>query len=253
MTDQELSQRLQAFFPADEIKWKPQAVKGTRAMAIAYINARVVMDRLDEVVGPGAWKDDYEMLPNGSVLCVLSLKVGGEWVPKGDVGSESEQPDGGDRCKAAVSDALKRAAVKWGIGRYLYGFPQQWCDFDPAKKAFAVQPKLPAWAIPTAKGSSSGTPGAKPAPEPAKPAPTPEQDEREKIGGRLQAGMDKLIAEKMFPDRGAVVQFILSDARKSGEEFSPVWVEWETDQMTRAVGLLTHAWQNRKSSGSPSR
>src|SRR5262249_14174357 len=60
-----------------------------------------------------------------------------------DVGGQSEQPDGGDRLKAAFSDALKRAAVKFGIGRYLYRLPSQWVDYDDKKRRFVRQPQLP--------------------------------------------------------------------------------------------------------------
>lgn len=136
-------------FPADEVKWKPQAVKGNRAMAVAYIDARCVQDRLDDVVGPSNWQDSYTVLPDGvTILCKLSIRVGVEWMTKEDVGAPSEQPDGGDRIKAAFSDALKRAAVKWGIGRYLYSLPQQWCDYDQQKRTFVAPPKLPPWALP---------------------------------------------------------------------------------------------------------
>src|SRR5262245_32944814 len=117
-------------FEAREVKWKPQAVKGNRALAIAYVDARVIQDRLDEVFGVAGWQDDYVELKDGSFLCRLSVRYGDTWVTKVDVGSQSEQPDEGDRVKAGVSDALKRAAVKLGIGRYLYRLPQQWCDYD---------------------------------------------------------------------------------------------------------------------------
>src|SRR5690606_5926758 len=60
----------------------------------------------------------------------------------------SEQKDQGDRRKAAVSDALKRAAVKFGIGRYLYRLPQQWVDYDPRQRKIINPPPLPPWAIP---------------------------------------------------------------------------------------------------------
>jgi hypothetical protein len=148
MTTEQLLERLAMPFAADEVKWKPQAVKGNRALAVCYIDARLVMDRLDEVFGVGGWKDEYTPLNNGAVLCQLSAKVGGEWVSRQDVGSESEQPDEHDRCKAAFSDALKRAAVKFGIGRYLYRLGHQWCDYDPVKKQFAGRPQLPKWALP---------------------------------------------------------------------------------------------------------
>jgi hypothetical protein len=64
------------------------------------------------------------------------------------VGGQSEQPDGGDRTKAAFSDALMRAAVKFGVGRYLYRLPSQWCDYDPQTRRFVKEPALPAWALP---------------------------------------------------------------------------------------------------------
>lgn len=143
-----LTDRLAAPFEADEVKWKPQAISGNRAMAVAYVSARAVMDRLDEVVGPDCWRDDYEPLASGSVVCRLSVKLGDEWITKADVGSESEQPDGGDRVKAAFSDALKRAAVKFGIGRYLYRLPLSWVDYDAQKRKFVRLPSLPTWALP---------------------------------------------------------------------------------------------------------
>jgi Rad52/22 family double-strand break repair protein len=144
----DVSRKLAEPFGLDDVQFKPQIVRGNRALAIAYIDARAVMDRLDEVVGVANWKDDYTVLPDNSVLCRLSVRFGRIWNTKVDVGSPSEQPDGGDRMKAAVSDALKRAAVKFGIGRYLYSLPIQWCDYDPVKKQFPAPPKLPEWATP---------------------------------------------------------------------------------------------------------
>ena len=134
---------LAAPFDRSEVKFRPGAVSGTRALALPYIDARAVMDRLDAVVGAANWQDEYAFLPDGSALCRLQLRIGGEWIVKADVGGPSEQPDEGDRHKAAVSDALKRAAVKWGVGRYLYRLPQVWCDFDPQRKRFVRQPELP--------------------------------------------------------------------------------------------------------------
>lgn len=135
-------------FDPKEVKWKPAMVKNNRALAMAYIDARVVMDRLDDVLGVDGWQDEYQVLADNSVMCQLRCRFGSEWVVKTDVGSPSEQPDGGDRMKAAVSDALKRAAVKFGVGRYLYRLASQWVDYDPVKKQFAQTPQLPASALP---------------------------------------------------------------------------------------------------------
>lgn len=146
---EQISAALAAPFDQSEVKFKPSVVKGTRAMALPYVDARVIQNRLDEAVGVLNWQDDYEVLEDGSVICRLRLRIGLEWVTKVDVGGPSEQPDGGDRRKAAFSDALKRAAVKFGVGRYLYRLRAQWCDYDQAKRQFTTTPKLPASAIPT--------------------------------------------------------------------------------------------------------
>jgi hypothetical protein len=143
-----VAQALSAPFDAVEVKFKPAVVSGNRALALAYVDARVIQDRLDDVLGVLGWQDSYRVLPDGSVMCRLRLKIGDQWITKVDVGGQSEQPDGGDRTKAAFSDALKRAAVKFGVGRYLYRLPQMWCDYDPHRRQFVRPPTLPASALP---------------------------------------------------------------------------------------------------------
>lgn len=145
------TEALAAPFEVSEVKFKPAVVSGNRALALAYVDARVIQDRLDDVLGVAGWQDDYECRPDGSVVCRLRLRLGDEWVTKVDVGGPSEQPDGGDRLKAAFSDALKRAAVKFGIGRYLYRLPSQWVDYDTQRRQFAKTPNLPPWAMPSRK------------------------------------------------------------------------------------------------------
>ncbi len=138
-----LTEALAAPFDVREVRFKPAVVSGNRALALAYVDARSIQDRLDRVLGVTGWQDEYECLPDGSVVCRLRLRIGDEWITKMDVGGPSEQPDEGDRRKAAFSDALKRAAVKFGIGRYLYRLPSQWVDYDSNKRQFARTPSLP--------------------------------------------------------------------------------------------------------------
>jgi len=157
-------------FERDEVKFKPQSVKGNRALALAYVDVRVIQDRLDDVLGVDGWQDEYSVLTDMSVVCKLRLKIGKRWITRMDVGSQSEQPDGGDRMKAAFSDALKRAAVKFGMGRYLYRLAPQWVDFDPVKKMFTSAPKLPPFALPSVQPRSI-TVSAVPAPQAIAPAP----------------------------------------------------------------------------------
>ena len=142
-------------FDPTEVRFKPAVVSGNRSLALAYVDARVVQNRLDQVLDVDGWQDDYECLADGSVVCRLRLRMGDDWITKVDVGGPSEQPDGGDRLKAAFSDALKRAAVKFGVGRYLYRLPTQWMDYDPQRRHFLKTPTLPAWALPGNKGHSS--------------------------------------------------------------------------------------------------
>jgi len=153
----QIAAALAAPFEAGEVKFKPQSVKGNRCLAMAYVSARTIMDRLDEVLGVGEWQDSYDVLADGSVVCRLAVRIAGEWTTKTDVGSPSEQPDGGDRLKAAFSDALKRAAVKYGVGRYLYRLASQWVDFDPVKKQIVRLPQLPAFATPANGKSRTAT------------------------------------------------------------------------------------------------
>ena len=96
-----VARALAAPFDPAEVKFKPQAVKGNRALALAYVDVRAIMDRLDKVVGVENWQDRYQLLPDNSVMCQLRIRIGDRWITKADVGGPSEQPDGGDRLKAA--------------------------------------------------------------------------------------------------------------------------------------------------------
>jgi hypothetical protein len=173
-----VTEKLLAPFDESEVKLKPAMVKGNRCLALAYIDARCVMDRLDEVLGINNWKDEYTLLPGGEVECRLSLRIAGEWITKADVGGQSEQPDEGDKMKAAYSDALKRAAVKFGIGRFLYRRPQQWMDYDPAKRQI-VRPQT----------ERQPARQAEPSPRPVSPPP-PNPGVKDNLPLRAKLSMD---------------------------------------------------------------
>lgn len=127
VTPEKISELAQPFDPS-QVHWRAQAVANGKALALAYIDARDVMDRLDAICGPENWQDRYEETPKGRVLCTLSINIGGHWVNKADGAGNTDVE--GD--KGAVSDALKRAAVKWGIARYLYSLGNIWvpCELN---------------------------------------------------------------------------------------------------------------------------
>ena len=78
------------------------------------------MNRLDDVLGPANWWDEY-MPQENSVICRLTIRLpDGTTLTKSDAGGYAGMSDSGDDDKSGFSDAFKRAAVKFGIGRYLY-------------------------------------------------------------------------------------------------------------------------------------
>ena len=104
-------------------KWRVQSANQYGASCVAYIDSRQVQDLLDEVVGSENWQCKFEE-HKGNLFCSIgiyssvSTEEGGGlcWVWKSDCGTESQV----EKQKGEASDAFKRAAVMWGIGRFLY-------------------------------------------------------------------------------------------------------------------------------------
>ena len=107
-------------------QWRVQSFSKHKPVAtcVAYIDARDVMDLLDEVVGPENWQSDYkdvdgQMFAGIGIQTFRGIENAPAWVWKWDTGSESNV----EAEKGQASDSFKRAAVKWGIGRFLYDLP----------------------------------------------------------------------------------------------------------------------------------
>lgn len=139
------SQQLLAPFPSQQVLWRPGATnkEKTKAIALAYIDARMVMTRLDEVVGTSNWQDSYTVIDD-MVVCSLGLRFPesqSEWIWKQDAAQNTDV----ESVKGGFSDAFKRAAVKFGVGRYLYDLPTQWVEIEPYGKSyrFKTRPVLP--------------------------------------------------------------------------------------------------------------
>jgi len=125
----EIGAALRAPFAPEDVDFRPQGKPSGngKVQAVCYIDARTVADRLDEVVGPGAWSFHYEplLVERGEIqLAKGTLTIHG--VTKEDVGDGSTFATS----KGCVSDALKRAAVLFGVGRYLYGVGGEWVTAD---------------------------------------------------------------------------------------------------------------------------
>lgn len=123
-------------FPAENVSWRVGSTTAdkSKGMPLAYIDARDVMERLDDVVGPGNWQSRYTHA-GAKTVCEIGLLINQNWVWKangaGDTDFEGE--------KGAMSDAFKRAAVLWGIGRYLYGIKSPWVEIEQFGKSYRIK------------------------------------------------------------------------------------------------------------------
>lgn len=138
---QEMFDALCEPFATDEIEWRVGPTNksrnggdpATKGVALAYIDARTVMDRLDSVCGIDGWQCNYTAGVNGSIVCNIGIRVGhqisGEWVWKADGAGATDM----EAEKGALSDAFKRAAVRFGVGRYLYDLDSPWVELEGGK------------------------------------------------------------------------------------------------------------------------
>ncbi|MGB3542490.1 Rad52/Rad22 family DNA repair protein, partial [Rubrivirga sp.] len=155
MTASDLT-RLADPFPASDIEWKPGATTRDKkkGLAMAYLTSRAVQQRFDDVCGPGDWRNEFREGPSGGVLCGISVRVErpdgtSEWVTKWD-GADNSQVEA---IKGGLSGATKRAAVQWGVGRYLYDLPATWVRLDDRGR-FAETPRIPSEHLPQRQASA---------------------------------------------------------------------------------------------------
>lgn len=164
-------QKLAQPFPYEDLEWRiAQAGKSKdgqiRATCFAYVSARAIQDRLDSIIGPPSWKAEYYIVPgaqdvSGGILCSLSLCVDGAWISKQDGADQTDT----EKFKGGLSSAFKRAAVLWGVGRYLYDLDTNWAiivdrgvrgaRYGQTKEKepfYWLSPELPEWALPKVEG-----------------------------------------------------------------------------------------------------
>jgi hypothetical protein len=159
----DVARRLAAPFDVREVQVRPVAFSHDkrRARAAFFVDARAIQQRLDDVVGCENWQTRFTFFADNPTdsyaVCKLSIRFGDKWMSKENVGgSDVESEDGSPtvRRKAAFSDAFKRVAVDWSIGRYLYSIPEQWADWDADKKDWRNgPPKLPGFALPNGESA----------------------------------------------------------------------------------------------------
>ncbi len=163
--------RLSLPFPQDDIEWRPSRAgsgkNGVYCNVLAYITARAIQARLDEVCGPENWQNVPPVVNElragiFMITAGISIRIGGEWVTKYDVA----EPTNIEPAKGGFSSAMKRAASCWSVGRYLYRLDEAFAEVsetggkgwnyatlkDTNKTVYYWKPPtLPAWALPKEK------------------------------------------------------------------------------------------------------
>jgi len=156
-------------FHSDDIEWRVSRAgmgrDGIFCLVLAYITARAIQKRLDDVCGPEGWKlEPPRVIDVGgkpAFVCGISIKISDEWITKYDVC----EPTNIEPAKGGFSGSMKRAGAQWGIGRYLYHLDETFAEASetqpdrrwkyaklPDKHGGGVYywkpPGLPGWALP---------------------------------------------------------------------------------------------------------
>lgn len=173
---EEIQEKLAEPFSSEEISWRilRSFNNGQKmgAFASAYVQSRAIMARLDKVLGVGNWENEYKELHSG-IICGIRIHLpNGRSLVKWDGADLTDY----EATKGGLSNAFKRAAVQWGIGRYLYEVPETYveitsnkqvqdCNFikDDKKnvKGYWVEPQLPSWAMPKGENKQEKNKGKK--------------------------------------------------------------------------------------------
>ena len=227
----ELFAALGASFEAQEVRVRSQAGR-----QLSYITARTAMNRLDSVLGPENWWDEY--LPGeNSVICRLTVRLpDGSTLTKSDAGGYAGMADQGDDDKSGFSDAFKRAAVKFGVGRYLYrdGVPTFLMERDPVTAA----PPAPAPDAPPASRSVAPNPAPNhqapdvPAPEPA--APPTARGSQGNSAPRTGRALFAWTKDQEQRHQVGLLKYLNGWAKL--QDYPGRMVDWDNEQVSHAYG-----------------
>ena len=137
----ELQEALSAPFQNADIEWRVSATnhEKTNGLAVPYVTNRAIQTRLDDTVGIDGWHNDFVPWKGEKAqLCGISIYLPElkDWLTKWDGSDDTDI----ECVKGGLSDSMKRAAVEWGIGRYLYGMtPPLWVGIEQRGKGYVIR------------------------------------------------------------------------------------------------------------------
>ena len=102
-----------------DIDFRVQSInKRGDATILAYKDARVDINRLNDVCGVLGWKREHTRENKNCIVSIWNDEIK-QWVSKEDTGTESMA----EAQKGLASDSFKRACFNFGIGIELYDYP----------------------------------------------------------------------------------------------------------------------------------
>lgn len=138
----DIRQALAQPFAPEDLEWRLQTTmeEKLRGLAVPYVTNRAIQTRLDDVVGPDNWYNDYKPWHGAgkkeAQLCGIAIYFEGKgFIMKWDGAEDSDI----EPVKGGLSDSMKRAAVQWGIGRVLYSMDMVWVDIEKRGKSFVIK------------------------------------------------------------------------------------------------------------------
>ncbi len=122
----------------EEIEWRfqSQTKDGQKMIVVPYLTNRTVMQRFDDQFGWAGWQNEIKEIDGGFLCTITAILPGGEIVRKTDGANRTTV----EPIKGGISDAMKRAAVQFGLGRSLYDFPRVFIQ--------TTDKYIPDWAMP---------------------------------------------------------------------------------------------------------
>lgn len=130
-------------FAPEDLEWRLQKTleDKLRGIAVPYVTNRAIQARLDDVVGPDSWYNEYKPWHRAgqkdSQLCGISIYFPERgFITKWDGAEDSDI----EPVKGGLSDSMKRAAVQWGIGgRVLYSMDTVWVDIEKLGRSWIIK------------------------------------------------------------------------------------------------------------------
>lgn len=192
-------------FPPERVHYRVGATNGdkTKGLALAYIDARDVMDRLDAVCGPENWQRRYAHVGDVTV-CEVGILIGDKWIWKADGAGKTDV----EAEKGILSDAFKRAAVNWGVGRYLYDSEANWVDIEQRGRSYVITKQALQWL-------QSPKSGAKPRAD--------KKDSPQSKGGHARAEALSEEERKAIAQKAAAARWDKEKDEGKGEEKTASW------------------------------